>query len=168
MATMPVEANGRPGPSADGAGVTVEAKRSDITHLLPSDLAGANLITASALLDLLTEDELDGLAARGAAAGCPILLTLSVIGHVEITPVVALDRRVAAANKLLISALVTTAAVARGHLFGDDEAVMILALLVVCRLVAVQATDAFLSVPTHLVFVNDGILLLSMALGAFA
>ena len=36
----------------------VEARQSDITRLTPGDLAGASLITASALLDLLTRDEL--------------------------------------------------------------------------------------------------------------
>ena len=48
----------------DGAAVTVEARRSDITQLTRRDLAGgrdlagASLIVASALLDLLTEEEL--------------------------------------------------------------------------------------------------------------
>ena len=86
-----------PGPAADGAEVTVEAARSDITRLGEGDLAGAALITASALLDLLTEDELAGLASSCAAAGCPTLLTLSVVGRVALIPPEPLDRRVAAA-----------------------------------------------------------------------
>jgi hypothetical protein len=86
-----------PGPAADGAAVTVEAQHSDITRLQPGDLAGASLITASALLDLLTEDELAGLIAVCAGAGCPMLLTLSVVGRVGLTPSDPLDRRVAAA-----------------------------------------------------------------------
>jgi SAM-dependent methyltransferase len=86
-----------PGPAADGAVVTVEAKQSDITRLQPDDLADATLITASALLDLLTADELAGLVAVCAGAGCPMLLTLSVIGHVELTPADPLDRDVGAA-----------------------------------------------------------------------
>jgi hypothetical protein len=86
-----------PGPAADGAAVTVAAKRSDITRLQPSDLADATLITASALLDLLTEDELAALIAVCAGAACPILLTLSVLGHVDLTPADPLDQRVAAA-----------------------------------------------------------------------
>ena len=61
------------------------------------DLSGATLITASALLDMLTADELDRLVGLCLGAGCPILLTLSVIGSVEITPADPLDRRVAAA-----------------------------------------------------------------------
>jgi hypothetical protein len=82
---------------ANGAAVTLEVRRSDITRLEPPDFAGATLITASALLDMLTEDELAGVIAAGAGAGCPLLLTLSVTGRVELTPADPLDRRVAAA-----------------------------------------------------------------------
>jgi SAM-dependent methyltransferase len=86
-----------PGPAADGAPVTVEARRTDIAGMGARDLAGASLITASALLDLLTAEEVDRLVGLCAGAGCPVLLTLSVVGHVEITPADPLDRRVAAA-----------------------------------------------------------------------
>ena len=94
---LKVAAAGVPRRAADGAAVTVEAKESDITRLHPDDLAGATLITASALLDLLTEDELTQLVTVCAAAGCPTLLTLSVVGRVEMTPADPLDHRVAAA-----------------------------------------------------------------------
>jgi hypothetical protein len=86
-----------PGPAADGAAVTLEAKQSDITRLDPGDLADSTLITASALLDLLTADELAGLVTVCAGAGCPMLLTLSVVGHVDLIPGDPLDRRVGAA-----------------------------------------------------------------------
>ena len=86
-----------PGPAADGAAVTVEAKRSDIARLQRGDLAGATLITASALLDLLTEHELAGLLTVCAGAACPLLLTLSVVGRVGLSPGDPLDSRVAAA-----------------------------------------------------------------------
>jgi hypothetical protein len=86
-----------PGPAADGAAVIVECKRSDITRLHPGDLAAATLITASALLDMLTEDELARLITVCAGAGCPTLLTLSVVGRVDLTPADPLDRRVSAA-----------------------------------------------------------------------
>jgi len=86
-----------PGPAADGAAVTVEARHADVTRLRADDLAGATVITASALLDLLTEDELTALVANCAGAGCPILLTLSVVGRVDLTPADPVDRRVAAA-----------------------------------------------------------------------
>jgi hypothetical protein len=86
-----------PGPAADGAAVVAEARQSDVTHLRPDDLADAALITASALLDLLTEDELAGLISVCAKAGCPVLLTLSVVGRVVLRPADPLDSRVAAA-----------------------------------------------------------------------
>ena len=63
-----------PGP-APRAAVTVEARRSDITRLTRGELAGASLITASALLDLLTADALVGML--GACAGRPMLLALT-------------------------------------------------------------------------------------------
>jgi hypothetical protein len=86
-----------PGPAADGDAVTVEARCSDITRLGPGDLAGATLITASALLDMLTEEDLAGLVTPCAGAGCPVLLTLSVVGRVRLAPADPLDGRVAAA-----------------------------------------------------------------------
>jgi trans-aconitate methyltransferase len=86
-----------PGPAADGAPVTIEARQSDITRLAPGDLASATLITASALLDMLTEDELDRLVTACVVAGCPILVAMSVVGRVELTPADALDERAAAA-----------------------------------------------------------------------
>jgi hypothetical protein len=84
-----------PGLAADGAPVTVEARQSDITRLAPNDLAGATLITASALVDMLTEDELDPLVTACVAAGCPVLVAMSVVGRVELTPADPLDERVA-------------------------------------------------------------------------
>jgi SAM-dependent methyltransferase len=86
-----------PGPAADGAAVTVEVKRSDITRLRPGELADATLITASALLDMLTEEELSRLLGVCAGARCPALLTLSVVGRVKLTPADPMDGRVAAA-----------------------------------------------------------------------
>jgi SAM-dependent methyltransferase len=86
-----------PGPAADGAPVGVQTRPSDITRLDPGDLAGADLVTASALLDLLTRDDLDRLIAVCAEAACPVLLALSVVGRVEIVPGHPLDARVAAA-----------------------------------------------------------------------
>jgi len=86
-----------PGPAADGAAVTVEARESDVGRLAPGDLAGATLVTASGLLDLLTSDELTGLVAVCDDADCPVLLTLTVVGRVELAPADPLDGRVAAA-----------------------------------------------------------------------
>jgi hypothetical protein len=86
-----------PGSAADGAIVSVEARRSDIAGLHTEDLAGASVITASALLDVLTEEELARLIGVCAGVGCPLHLTLSVVGRVELVPSDALDRRIAAA-----------------------------------------------------------------------
>jgi hypothetical protein len=94
-----------------GAAVSVETRQSDITRLRPDELDGANLITASALLDMLTGDELAGLVALCAGARCPTLLTLSVVGRVELTPADPLDARVGAAFN---------AHQRRGSLLGPD------------------------------------------------
>jgi hypothetical protein len=79
------------------AAVTVEAQRSDVTELGPGDLAGASLIVASALLDLLTVDELPAMLGTCIAIGCPMLLALTVVGRVALTPADPLDARIAAA-----------------------------------------------------------------------
>jgi hypothetical protein len=86
-----------PDPAADGAAVTVETRRSEIIRLTAGELSGGTLITASALLDMLTADELDELVGVCAGTGCPTLLALSVVGRVAMTPEDPLDRRVAAA-----------------------------------------------------------------------
>jgi hypothetical protein len=91
------------------ASITVEARRSDITRLTPDDLAGASLITASALLDLLTPDEL-GRMLR-ACSGRPLLLALTVVGGVTLSPADRLDARVGAAFD---------AHQRRGRLLGPD------------------------------------------------
>lgn len=80
-----------------GGAVTVETRLSDVTRLDPEDLAGAALVTASALLDVLTLDELTRLIHACAGAGCPVLIALSVIGCVQLLPPDPLDARIAAA-----------------------------------------------------------------------
>src|SRR5215207_10737805 len=90
-------------------GTTVEARRSDVTRLTPGDLAGASLITASALLDLLTADELGRML--GVCAGCPMLLALTVVGRVALTPADPLDALMGAAFN---------AHQRRGRLLGPD------------------------------------------------
>jgi SAM-dependent methyltransferase len=94
---LDVAASQPAGPAADGAAVTLETRTSDISRLSPSDLAGSALITASALLDILTEQELSALIAVSVGAGCLVLLTLSVVGRVALTPSEPLDWRIAAA-----------------------------------------------------------------------
>ena len=94
---LEVAAADLPGPAADGSPVAVETSLSDVTRLEAAELFGASLVTASALLDLLTEDELVGLVELLAAAGPPALLTLSVTGRVRLAPRDPLDARVVAA-----------------------------------------------------------------------
>jgi hypothetical protein len=86
-----------PGPALDGAAVAVETRLADVTRLGPDDFAGASLVTASALLDLLTWDELGALVHACAGAGCPALFTLSVTGRIQLLPADPLDALVAAA-----------------------------------------------------------------------
>jgi hypothetical protein len=95
---------------ADAPGpMTVEGRRSDITRLTPGELAGASLITASALLDLLTVDEL--VRILRACSGRPMLLTLTVVGRVSLTPDEPLDALMSAAFN---------AHQRRGRLLGPD------------------------------------------------
>jgi hypothetical protein len=83
--------------TADGAPVTVEARQRDITRLTADDLDGASLVTGSALLDMLTAEEVERVVAACAGAGCPAFLTISVIGRVELTPPDPLDAEIAEA-----------------------------------------------------------------------
>jgi hypothetical protein len=104
-----------PGPAADGAVVAVETRLSDVTRLARGELADATLVTASALLDLLTEDELAPLVEACAGARCPVLLTLSVTGRVRFDPADRLDSRVAAAFNAHQRRMTP-----RGRLLGPD------------------------------------------------
>ncbi|HEX2774722.1 MAG TPA: class I SAM-dependent methyltransferase [Micromonosporaceae bacterium] len=83
--------------SPHGEPVTMETRRCDITRLTAADLDGASLVTASALLDMLTADEVERVVAACAGAGCPALLMLSVTGRVELTPPDPLDVEIAEA-----------------------------------------------------------------------
>ncbi|MET9745941.1 hypothetical protein ABZZ92_09550 [Streptomyces ardesiacus] len=83
-----------PRAAADGSRVTVETRRGDLARLTPDALTGAALVTASALLDVLTAAEVGRLAAACTAAGCPALLTLSVAGRVGLTPAHPLDAEI--------------------------------------------------------------------------
>jgi len=77
------------GASMTREGVTVQTREGDLTALRGDDFAGTSLVTASALLDLFTAEEVDGLAE--ACAGIPVLFTLSVAGRVELDPAEPLD-----------------------------------------------------------------------------
>lgn len=83
-----------PAAASDGARVTAEPRTGDITRLDPDVLAGAHLVTASALLDMMTAAELGRLVGLCAVAGCPVLVTLSVVGRVDLVPAEPLDAQV--------------------------------------------------------------------------
>jgi hypothetical protein len=69
----------------------------DLTQITAADLSGTSLVTGSALLDLLTAQEVVSLAAACVNASCPALLALSVSGRVSLDPVDPLDEALAAA-----------------------------------------------------------------------
>lgn len=71
--------------------VTLETRTGDLAQLGRDDLAGAGLITASALLDMMTAAELEHLVRLCIEVGCPVLLTLSVTGRVRLSPSDPLD-----------------------------------------------------------------------------
>lgn len=100
---------------APHGGGTVETRLSDVTRFGGNELAGASLITASALLDLLTEGELVALIGTCAGAGCPVLFALSVTGRVQLRPAHPLDARVAAAFDAHQRRVTS-----RGRLLGPD------------------------------------------------
>jgi hypothetical protein len=83
--------------AAGGAPVTVEARLSDVTRLTSDDLARASLITASALLDLLTADGLNEMLGAATGTSAPMLFALTVVGRVALTPAEPFDRRLGAA-----------------------------------------------------------------------
>jgi hypothetical protein len=97
------------------APATVETRLSDVTLLEPDQLAGASLITASALLDLLTAAELAAVIRACVGAGSPVLCALSVTGSVRIDPADRLDARVAGAFDAHQRRLTS-----RGRLLGPD------------------------------------------------
>lgn len=101
--------------ACDGSPVAVEPRRRDVTRLPPDELAAADLITSSALLDLLTADEVRQVVRACAAASAPVLFTLSVTGGVRLWPPHPLDEVVAAA----FNAHQRRATVA-GRLLGPD------------------------------------------------
>ena len=68
-----------------------ETRQGDITRLGPAELGDAGLVTASALLDMMTAEELERFVDVCSAVGCPVLVTLSVVGRVELAPADPLD-----------------------------------------------------------------------------
>ena len=80
-----------------GAPVALRTRVDQLDRLDAGALAGASLVTASALLDVLTASEAHAIVDACVAAGVPVLLSLSVTGDVDVRPWDARDRRVAEA-----------------------------------------------------------------------
>lgn len=72
----------------DGAGrpVAVDAVVEDLAALPPDAFVGATAVTASALLDVVTESEAGRIVDACVAAATPALLSLSVTGSVRLHP----------------------------------------------------------------------------------
>ncbi len=101
-------------------------------------------------LKLLTEGDLFLAQSCGAVNCCPA------------------RRGVPAAQKFLVDVFMARAAIAGGEMIADDESVMVHFVLARGRRVAIEARDVLARVDRHFVFVDDGVLLTRMALGAFA
>jgi hypothetical protein len=70
----------------NGAALSVRTQTGHLGDLRPADLAGASLVTASALLDVLTSREVHAIVDACIGARCPALFALSVTGQVRLTP----------------------------------------------------------------------------------
>jgi hypothetical protein len=79
----------------EGRAVTLRSSVEPLDELTAADLAGASLVTASALLDVLTAEEAHAIVGACVASRTPTLFSLSVTGEVALRPRHALDRRVA-------------------------------------------------------------------------
>nr|WP_040693170.1 class I SAM-dependent methyltransferase [Nocardiopsis prasina] len=75
-----------PATSADGARVNARMCLRDVGTITAQDLSGVDLVTGSALLDLLTHAELEAIVRAVTGAGCAALFTLSVAGRVQLFP----------------------------------------------------------------------------------
>jgi len=77
--------------TASDDSVRVVTRIGDVTDLRAVDLTGADLVTTSALLDLLTAREVDTIVEACVAARCDALFTLTVTGDVSLWPAHQLD-----------------------------------------------------------------------------
>lgn len=77
------------GLAEQGRPITCDCELADLTA---DHLAGAELITCSALLDVLTTTAADRLVTVAAGVRVPLLLTLTVVGRVRLNPADPLDQ----------------------------------------------------------------------------
>jgi hypothetical protein len=78
--------DGRAPLDRDGNPVTAHAQPGGLGDLVANDLAGASLVTASALLDVLTSREVHAIVNACVSAQVPALFSLSVTGEVRLSP----------------------------------------------------------------------------------
>jgi hypothetical protein len=78
----------------DNAAISVHSQTGNLADLRAADLAGASLVTASALLDVLTSRETHAIVNACVEARLPALFTLSVTGEVRFSPHDDLDAAV--------------------------------------------------------------------------
>ena len=77
---------------ADGGPVTIETRTLDLAGVdLEAALDGANLVSAAALFDLVTQDWIERLARACAQRGAAVLFVLSIDGHIDLAPAHADD-----------------------------------------------------------------------------
>jgi hypothetical protein len=70
----------------DNAEISVFGRTGNLVDLSAEDLAGASLVTASALLDVMTSPEIHTIVGACIAARAPALFSLSVTGGVHFDP----------------------------------------------------------------------------------
>lgn len=83
-------------PIGFAAGRSFDVRKGDLSALDTLALDGCALVTAAALLDLVSEDWLRGLARRCGETGVDVLFALSYDGHISCDPADAGDERVRA------------------------------------------------------------------------
>jgi hypothetical protein len=80
-----------PAHDADGTPIVIDTRVGELSAIHEDHLAGASLVTASALLDVLSHDEVAAIVRACVGAGVPALITLSVTGRVTLDPADPLD-----------------------------------------------------------------------------
>jgi hypothetical protein len=75
----------------DNAAISVQSQTGNLAELRPAEIAGASLVTASALLDVLTSGETRAIVNACVGARVPALFSLSVSGDVRLSPRDELD-----------------------------------------------------------------------------
>ena len=86
--------DGPPPLDGDDRAVAIRTRVGELDRLTADDLRGASLVTASALLDVLTAAEAHAIVDACVQVGAPAFVSLSVTGEVELRPWDALDKRV--------------------------------------------------------------------------